>query len=204
MFLGVFFDHGLSQSSNCMVHMKRCPTVGGQGDGPEFPQFNEFHVWQQRVSPAIFPMWQCTGQIHPSLCLVLITGDLTPADGGFQASRWVWLRGSIGRRLKNGEKGEAGVVPCSFLPHRVSGQLLHLLPPFILASHHLRSWRVAFYNLPKSGASLPLCKSTSSLTDRRRTITEIRMLRLHHTSLCSYYFSAPAHGIHLFLSQPFQ
>lgn len=77
-----------------------------------------------------------------------------PADGGFQASRWVWLRGSIDRRLKNGKKGEAGVAPCSFLPHRVSGQLLHLLPPFILPSiiwDHggllfitCQSWELAF------------------------------------------------------------
>lgn len=41
--------------------------------------------------------------------------------------------------------------------------------------------RAAFHNLPKSGASLPLCKSTSSLTDMRRITAEIRILGLHHT-----------------------
>lgn len=109
-------------------------------------------------------------QNPPSPCLVLITGSLTPVGGGFQASRWVWLRGSTGRRLKSGKKGEAGVAPCPFLPHGVSGELLHPLPPFILVSHHLSSGRAAFHNLPKSESSLPLCKSTSSLTDMRRTI----------------------------------
>ena len=46
-----FDDHGLSHSSNYRVQVKRCPTVGGQGNQPEFPYFHEFHIWQQGVSP---------------------------------------------------------------------------------------------------------------------------------------------------------
>ena len=48
-------DHGISHSS---------PTVVGQDAGPEFQQFSEFHVWQQGVSPALFPAeWR----VHPLL-----------------------------------------------------------------------------------------------------------------------------------------
>lgn len=103
-----------------------------------------------------------------------------------KASRWVWLRRSIGQKLKNRKKREAWVAPLSFLPHGASGQLWPLLHPFILSSHHLGSWRVAFCNLPKSGASLPLCKSTSSLTDMKRKIVEIRMLRQHHYTILPF------------------
>lgn len=49
------------------------------------------------------------GSIHPASFPTLITETLIPADCGYQACRWVQLRGSIGRGLKGMKKGKARI-----------------------------------------------------------------------------------------------
>lgn len=137
----------------------------------------------------------------PLPSLALISGKLTPEDGVcFQSL----AKGQYWQDIKEWEEVRSqGISPFLSASWDVCAAATF---PISLYSclHHFRAWRAAIHNLPKSGASLPLCKSTYSLTDVRKTSTEIRMLRLHHTSHCSYYFSAPEHEIHLLLPQAFQ
>lgn len=121
------------------------------------------------------PYSQCAGQIHPSSFPCTDHRGTDPSRWclpGFQSL----ANGQHWQEIKEWEEARSqGISP--FLSASWGVCAAAASPDSVYSCpHHLRSWRAAFHNLPESGASLPLCKSTYSPTEVRKTIAEIRML----------------------------
>lgn len=120
--------------------MKRCCTVRGQSSTVQWIPCSTNSMFNSKESVLSYSQWgNVPVKSIPPPSPVLITGEQTPANCVFQASRWVWLRGSTGRRLRSGNKGEARIsLPFSLclMGHLSSCFISCMAPAPTRQAHH--------------------------------------------------------------------